>query len=61
MWALGWTDGGRILMVLPASATKVASFATYATGRMITESDRILMELERDFGPLGEPIAGLWP
>ena len=24
-------------------------------GRMITESDRILMELERDFGPLGEP------
>ena len=29
MWALGWTDGGRILMVLPASATKVASFATY--------------------------------
>ena len=24
-------------------------------GRMITESDRILMELEHDFGPLGEP------
>lgn len=30
-------------------------------GRMITESDRILMELERDFGPLGEPIASLTP
>ena len=30
-------------------------------GRMITESDRILMELERDFGPLGEPMASLTP
>ena len=28
---------------------------------MITESDRILMELEHHFGPLGEPIARLTP
>ena len=28
---------------------------------MITESDRILTELEQHFGPLGEPIARLTP
>ena len=28
-------------------------------GRLITESDRILFELEREFGPLGEPIGTL--